>query len=311
MKKLFMTVALVAVLALAGTAVLAGCGSKDADSPDGDAAAEKGTVTIGSKDFTENVILADIYQLALEDKAGLEVKRVELASSAVNTALQNGDIDLYPEYTGTGLLDVLKTTAPSNDPQVVYDTVKDAYKTQFDIIWLDYAQANDGQGVAVTKAISDQYGITTISDLQKNATEIRFVSQGEFIERSDGLPALETVYGPFAFKDKLVIDNALKYETLLKGDGDAVVAYTTEGALTNPELVLLEDDKFAWPPYNIAPVVRASVLEAYPNIADVLNAVNAKIDTPTITGLNAKVDVDGQEADKVAKEFYDSIKDQL
>jgi osmoprotectant transport system substrate-binding protein len=311
MKKLFTAAALTVVLALAGATILVGCDTKGEDGPEGDAPAAKGSVTIGSKDFTESVILADIYQLALEDKAGLEVKRVELASSAVNTALQNGDIDLYPEYTGTGLLDVLKTTAPSNDPQVVYDTVKNAYKEQFDIIWLDYAQANDGQGVAVTKEVSDRYGITTISGLQKNAKDIRFVSQGEFLERSDGLPGLEAVYGPFDFKDSLIIDNALKYETLLNGDGDAVVAYTTEGALTNPAFVLLEDDKLAWPPYNIAPVVRASVLEAYPNIADVLNAVNAKIDTATITGLNAKVDVEGQEADKVAQEFYDSIKNQI
>jgi osmoprotectant transport system substrate-binding protein len=308
MKKLLITTILIAALVVGSVGMLSACGNDDTG---GDKSAEKGSVTVASKDFTDSVILSDRYKLALEDKAGLEVKRVELASSAVNTALQSGDIDLYPEYTGTGLLDVLKITAPSNDSQVVYDTVKDAYKEQFDIIWLDYAQANDGQGVAVTKAVSDKYGITTISDLQKNAKDIRFVSQGEFLERADGLPALEAIYGPFDFKDSLVIDNALKYETLLSGDGDAVVAYTTEGALINPELVLLEDDKLAWPPYNIAPVVRASVLDKYPEIADILNAVNAKIDTQTITGLNAKVDVDGEESDKVAQEFYDSVKDSI
>jgi osmoprotectant transport system substrate-binding protein len=309
MKKLLITAALVAALAIGSVGALSGCGKDDSGS---DAPEAKGSVIIASKDFTESVILADIYKLALEDKAGLEVERVELASSAVNTALQNGDIDLYPEYTGTGLLDVLKTTAPSNDPQVVYDTVKEAYKDQFDIIWLDYAQANDGQGVAISKAVSDKYGITTISDLQKNAKNLRFITQGEFLERSDGLPALEAVYGPFEFKDEpLVIDNSLKYETLLSGKGDAVVAYTTEGALINPELVLLEDDKLAWPPYNIAPVIRASVLEKYPEIADILNAVDAKIDTQIITQLNANVDVGGEEPDKVAQEFYDGVKDSI
>jgi osmoprotectant transport system substrate-binding protein len=131
------------------------------------------------------------------------------------------------------------------------------------------------------------------------------------VERSDGLPALEAVYGKFAFKDSLVIDNALKYEMLLSGDGDAVVAYTTEGMLTNPELVLLADDKLAWPPYNIAPVVRAEVLDAHPDIEGILNAVSATIDTEKITELNALVDVEGQEADKVAKDFYDAIKDKL
>jgi osmoprotectant transport system substrate-binding protein len=175
-------------------------------------------------------------------------------------------------------------------------------------VWLDYAEANDGQGIAVTKKISDEYGITSISDLQRNAANVRFASQGEFDEREDGIPALEAVYGPFDFKSSIVIDNALKYDTLLNGEADAAPAYTSEGQLVNPALVLLEDDKQVWPPYNIAPVARAEILEAYPVIADILNAVDARIDTPTITGLNAEVDVDGEEYEEVAKAFYDSIK---
>jgi osmoprotectant transport system substrate-binding protein len=268
-------------------------------------------VRIGTKDFTENLVLGELYALALEDKGGIPVERkFSLASSAVHTALVDDEIDLYPEYTGTGLLSVLQLPLET-DPQKVYDTVKKAYADQFDLVWLDYAAANDSQGLVVTKTASDDYGIKTISDLQENAGDIGFLSQGEFDEREDGLPALEAVYGPFEWSYSIVIDNALKYTAMKDGEGDAAPAYTTEGYLVDPEFVLLEDDKHVWPPYNIAPVVRADTLAEYPGIADTLNAVNALIDTPTITQLNAQVDIDGKEYAEVAKEYYDSIKDKI
>jgi osmoprotectant transport system substrate-binding protein len=264
-------------------------------------------VRIGSKDFTENLILGEIYALALED-AGIPVKRTpSLASSVVHTALVNNQIDLYPEYTGTGLLSVLQHELVT-DPAQVYAIVKDEYAKKWNLVWLNYAQANDGQGLVVTAAISQQYGIRTITDFQKNAANIRFASQGEFDFREDGIPALVAKYGPLNFKSSRVYDNALKYEVLAQGEADAAPAYTTEGQLATGEFVLLEDDKQVWPPYNIAPVVRKSVLDKYPKIADVLNHVNSKIDTATITALNAEVDVGKLEYEDVAKAFYDKIK---
>ncbi len=265
-------------------------------------------IKIGSKDFTENLLLAEIYALALEDK-GYKVERVfNLASAVVHTTLVSGDIDLYPEYTGTGLLSVLKLPLET-DPQKVYDTVKAEYEKQFNLIWLDYAQANDGQGLVITTKVANEYGIKTISDLQKNADKLRFASQGEFDTREDGIPALTAKYGDFKWKSSKVYDNGLKYEVLKNDEADVAVAYTTEGQLVDSSTyTLLEDDKYVWPPYNIAPVVRKDILDANPDIADVLNAIDAKIDTKTITALNAKVDVDKQEYEEVAKEFYDSIK---
>ncbi|MDR1470574.1 MAG: hypothetical protein LBT00_14935 [Spirochaetaceae bacterium] len=267
----------------------------------------KAAVRIGSKNFTENLILAEVYALALED-AGIKVeRRFDLASSVVHAALVSNEIDLYPEYTGTGLLAVLKLPLIT-DPQAVYDTVKAEYAKQFDVVWLDYAQANDGQGIVVTKKISDAYGIRTITDLQRNAEHIRFASQGEFDEREDGIPGLEKVYGPFKWASSTVYSDALKYQVLAADDADAAPAYTTEGTLIDPAYVLLEDDRYVWPPYNIAPVVRRAVLDQSPQIADALNAVNAKIDTPTITRLNAQVDLDKREYADVAKDFYNAIK---
>lgn len=284
------------------SAVLSGCSSS---SNNGD------TIRVGSKDFTENEIVAEIYSLALEN-AGYKVDRTfDIASSVIHKSITSDEIDLYPEYTGTGLISILGED-PLTDPDAVYKEVKEQYEKKFQITWLDYAKANDGQGIFVSKKASDTYGIKTISDLQKNASEIRFASQGEFDQREDGIPALEKTYGPFNWKSSKVYDNGLKYEVVENGEADAAPAYTTEGMLSETDkFVLLEDDKHVWPPYNLAPIVRDDVLKKHPDIADVLNKVSATLDTETVTKLNAKVDVDKEEYEDVASDYFDSIKDKL
>lgn len=266
-------------------------------------------IRVGSKDFTENEIVAELYALALED-AGYEVERIfDIAGSVIHTSIVSDEIDLYPEYTGTGLISILQLD-PLTDPQEVYDTVKEAYEEQFSLTWLDYAAANDGQGLFISKAASDEYGIKTISDLQANAQNLRFASQGEFDEREDGLPGLEKVYGPFDWKSSKIYDNGLKYSVVENDEADVSPAYTTEGRLSETDkFVLLEDDKQVWPPYNLAPVVRDNILEEYPDIAEALNRVDAALDTATITALNAKVDVDKEESEDVAAEFFASLKE--
>lgn len=279
-------------------ALTVGCGSKGASSD---------KVVIGSKNFTENEIVAEIYALALED-AGIDVERkFDISSSVVHTAIASDEIDLYPEYTGTGLIAVLEED-PITDAQAVYDEVKKQYEDKFKITWLDYSPANDGQGLVIRTAAAEKYNISTISDLQKHATELRFASQGEFDERADGIPALEKVYGPFDWKSSTVYDNSLKYQILEKDEGDVIPASTTEGNLVDDQFTLLEDDKHVWPPYNLAPIVRDEVLKAHPEIEDTLNKISPKITTEEITKLNAKVDVDKESYKDVAKEFYDSIK---
>ena len=285
--------------------------AEDASEDTAEAPAAGGKVRVGSKDFTENEIVAELYALALED-AGYEVERIfDISSSVIHQSIVSNEVDLYPEYTGTGLISILGEE-PLTDADEVYNTVKDKYEEQFSITWLDYAQANDGQGIFISKAASDEYGITTISDLQANAENIRFASQGEFDEREDGIPGLEKVYGEFNWASSKVYDNGLKYEVVESDEADAAPAYTTEGQLSQTDkFVLLDDDKHVWPPYNLAPVVRDEVLEANPSIETILNAVSATLDTPTITALNAQVDVDKEEYEDVAADFYESIKDQI
>ena len=296
-RKLFAVMA-----AIVMTLTLASCGGGGASS-----GADK-KVVIGSKDFTENEIVAEIYALALED-AGFTVERkMNIAGSVVHTSITSKEIDIYPEYTGTGLISILQMDALT-DQDEVYNTVKDEYDKQFNITWLDYAEANDGQGLFVAKRASDEYGIKTISDLQANADKLRFASQGEFDEREDGIPGLTKIYGPFNWKSSKIYDNGLKFEVVESDEADVAPAYTTEGRLTETDkFVLLEDDKHMWPPYNLAPIVRNEVLEQYPEIAGVLNAVSAALDTETVTQLNAKVDIDGEEYEDVALEYWESIK---
>lgn len=302
------TVAVIVCIVM--TVALAACGSKEksAENNGSDGNKKDIVVRVGSKDFTEGLIVSEIYALALED-AGYEVERVfDIAGSVVHTALINDEIDLYPEYTGTGLLSVLRMDMIT-DPDEVYNTVKEEYEKQFQVTWLEYSQASDGQGLAIRTEVAQELGIKTISDLQEHVTELRFASQGDFDEREDGLPALEKIYGAFEWKSSKVYDGGLKYEVLRSDEADVTPAYTTDGQLANKdEFTLLEDDKQVWPPYNLAPVVRDGVLEENPDIADILNKVSAALDTDKLTALNAKVDVDKEEYEDVAEEFYETIK---
>lgn len=266
------------------------------------------TIRAGSKDFTENLVIAEIYALALEDN-GYTVERVSnISSSLIHNSIVNDEIDLYPEYTGTGLLSVLGEDMET-DSEKVYKTVKKEYEEQFNLTWLDYASANDSQGLVIRTEVANSLNIKTISDLQAHASELRFASQGEFDEREDGLPGLEKTYGTFNWQSSKVYDNSLKYSVLENDEADVTPAYTTEGQLVSTDkFTLLEDDKQFWPPYNLAPVVRDNILDDNPDIKTILNNISAKLDTETVTELNAKVDVDGQEYTDVAKEYYDSIK---
>lgn len=281
---------LVVVLML--TALLTACGGGDAP-----------TITVASKDFTEQFILGEMYALLLED-AGFTVNRkLNLGGTPVaQQALLDGEIDLYPEYTGTGLLTVLKLGVMS-DPQAVYDTVKSAYGSQFSLAWLDPAPMNNTQALAMTKSRAAELGITTFSDMAANAEQLVLIGPPEFAEREDGIPGLKRVYGDFAFANFLTVDPGLRYQALLNGEADVVVAFGTDGELAAYDLLSLVDDKGLYPPYQVAPVVRQAVLDANPEIAEALNQVAPLLTDATMQRLNNEVSGNGREPDEVAREF--------
>jgi osmoprotectant transport system substrate-binding protein len=290
--KRFKNLALIICIVMS-TIISGGCSKKD-----------ENVIKIGSKDFTESFILAELYATALEANGYKVERKFNLGGTNVaHAAMLKGDLDIYPEYTGTCLLNVLKQDMKT-DPEEVYNLVKEEYSERFGIVVLDPAKANNTQALAISKAASEKYGIKTISDLQANASEIRFASSGAFEENPDGMPALLKTYGVFNFKKVDFFDNAIKYELIKKDIVDLVVAFGTDGQLVDPSFVVLEDDKSAWPPYNIVPVVREETLLKMPEIEDILNELSALLDNETMRALNAEVDVNMREPADVAKEFY-------
>ncbi|PTQ57490.1 MAG: L-proline glycine betaine binding ABC transporter protein ProX [Candidatus Carbobacillus altaicus] len=275
------------------TVFVSACGSNDTTP----------SVTVGSKNFTESLIVGEMYAQALEN-AGYKVKRkLNLGGTLVaHESLKKGEIDMYPEYTGTGLMNILDLP-PKSDPQEVYDLVAQGYKDKFNLIWLEPTKANDSQGLVTTKKVAEKYNLYKISDLPKLAPELNLAAVPEFEEREDGLKGLNAFYGDMHFKSIKLYDYGMKYRVILNGDADVTVGFTTDGELTNKELVLLEDDGKFWPPYYVAPVIRADVLERDANIGTVLNEVSKLLNDEVMQALNAEVDINQKEYADVARDF--------
>jgi len=261
------------------------------------------TVIVSSKDFTESFILGEMYASVLEN-AGIKVQRkLNLGGTPVAQAgLLSGQIDLYPEYTGTALLTVLKLPQ-NNNPKQVYDAVAQAYKNKFNLVWLKPSPMNSTNVMAVMRAVAQRYGIKTISDLIAHASKLRIVTPPEFLQREDGLPGLKKLYGNFDFKQVVTVDPGLRYKAIASGQADAILAFSTDGELTVMDLVPLKDDRKFYPPYQVAPVVRASVLAAHPAMAGALNALAPKITDETMRRLNYEVNGKQREPADVAQEF--------
>ncbi|HZV76169.1 MAG TPA: glycine betaine ABC transporter substrate-binding protein [Candidatus Babeliales bacterium] len=260
-------------------------------------------IRIGSKNFTESFVIAEIYAQALE-AAGMRVGRLfNLGSTQIAmAAMERGDIDCYPEYTGTALIDVLHL-APIADPQRAYATVARLFESRYGIVWLAPAPMNDSQGLATTRALADRYRIATLSDLARQAPLLRLATIQEFLARPDGLPGLQRVYGGFRFREIRTYDIALKYRALLEGKADVASAFTTDGAIASDALVLMRDDRHFWPAYNVAPVVRRPTLTARPQIAHLLDAVSARLTDRAARSMNAAVENDQADPADVAAAF--------
>ena len=261
-------------------------------------------ITIGSKDFTESKVVMQIWADALE-KNGYSVKtKPNISSSVVYKAIRSKEVDLYPEYTGTITMTYLKKSGVGKSAKQIAAIAKKGMAKK-GLTTLKYAPGNDSQGIAIKTSVAKKYHIYTISDLQRKANKIRFVSQGEFDKRDDGIPGLTKVYGKFNFKSSKVYDSSLKYQILAKGKGDATPASTTEGQLATKKYFALKDNKHFWPAYNLVPLVRTSVLKQHPGMAKVLNEVDKKLTTKELRQLNKKVDVDGEDYKTVAKNWVD------
>jgi osmoprotectant transport system substrate-binding protein len=291
------------------------------------------TVKVGSKDFTEQFILGHMYIKILEDMGIPTEDNTNLGGTQIaQQALVAGDIHLYPEYTGTGLTEVLALTvddalgggsatpvaSPAADAatpvstdasQAVFDTVKAAYLEQFGLVWLERSPANNTQALAVKRSFSEENGVTTISQLAAIAGDLVISAPADFPEREDGLLGLQRVYGSgFADIEVLPVAPGVKYQALQDDQAQVVLAFGTDGQIAGFDLVVLEDDLGLWPPYNVAPVVRQEVLDTYPDVESRFNEVTTSLTNEVLAGLNWRVDGDDKEepADVAASYLTDN-----
>ncbi|MCX7571200.1 glycine/betaine ABC transporter substrate-binding protein [Tumebacillus sp. DT12] len=265
------------------------------------AAGEK--ITVVGKNFTEQDIMAYLVGRLLEEKLDVpvEVKSYLGGTDVAFGAMKSGNADVYVEYTGTGYVNILNKEAAS-DPQQVYDEVKQAFAERYRMDWLEPIGFNNTYALAVSQETAKRYGLKKVSDLRPVAGELVFGTNQEFLDRPDGMPGLTKTYD-LNFKDVKSMDAGLKYTALNSGQVQLIDAYSTDGRLIQNNLVLLEDDKHFFPPYYAAPLVRQDALEQYPDMRDTLNLLAGKIDEQEMAELNAKVDVEKQQAKSVAEEW--------
>jgi osmoprotectant transport system substrate-binding protein len=274
------------------------------------ASQSKGPIVVGSKDFTEQFILGQITVQALRN-AGYQVDdSTNTGGTAVaREALVNGDIDMYWEYTGTAWLTHLKHENAITNSEEAYQKVK-AEDANNGLIWLDMAPFNNTYTLMMKKTDADNEGIQSISDLAKyinNGGDASLCTDQEFYARPDGFKGVEQLYG-FTFSESQVhlMDPGLTYKALKDGQCTTAMGFATDGRIAAFGFVNLKDDKNFFPVYNPAPVVRKEVMDKYPDIADVLNPIAAKLTTATMTDLNKSVDIDGKEPVQAACDFLTS-----
>ena len=258
-------------------------------------------VRVGSKNFTEQFVLAEIYAQALE-AAGIKTeKKLNLGGTLIaHKAMEEKQIDFYPEYTGTMLLAVLKQE-PMTDPKAVYDKVKEAY-AKMGFVVLNQSNLNNGYVMVVRAETAQKYKLETLSDLTKVAKELKIGAGPEFRDRKDGLPGLKAKYD-MVFGEDLQMAIGLRYQALKNDQIQVVNGYSTDGMISALKLKRLRDDKSLWPPYFVVPVIRKEVLDANPKIGEVLNKVSTLLDESTMAQMNLQVDGEKMEPKDVARDF--------
>jgi osmoprotectant transport system permease protein len=287
----------VALLALGLLAFLTG--SPPASGP----GAQPGTVRIGSKNFTEQLVLGEILAQRIEAATDLKVERLfNLGGTMIcHEALVRGEIDLYPEYTGTALTAVLGEPA-ANDADQVLRTVRQHYGTRFGCEWLGPFGFDNTYAITVRSADATRNRWRSISDLEEPSPGLRAGFTAEFMEREDGYPGLRRVYD-LRFRDVRDLDPALMYRAIAESEVDVICAFATDGRIAAYDLTPLSDDREFFPPYQAAAVVRSRVLSDHPELRAALTPLAGALDDRAMQRLNLQVDGEGRTPADVARRF--------
>jgi osmoprotectant transport system permease protein len=256
-------------------------------------------VVVASKPFGESYILAEMFAQLLEAR-GIEVDRrpglgaTEIAFRAIRT----GSADVYPEYTGTGLLAILGEQ-PVADPREVFDRVSREFRRRWNARWLPPLGFENTYAVAVRRATAERYGLATLSDLARAGRSLRAGLTPDFIGRPDGLPGLTRVYG-VRFAEVRALLPAVKYQALAAGEVDVIDGYSTDGLIARYDLVVLRDDKRFFPPYEAAPLVSGELVERRPAAIAALTELSSRLDEATMRRLNQRLEVDREPVGRIA-----------
>jgi osmoprotectant transport system substrate-binding protein len=275
------------LFALVPMLILSACGSSSTTSSGGTPTPSKVPITVGSKLDLEAQLLGEMYVLRLQ-KAGYTVNpKLALGQTpTVFAALKSGAIDLYPEFTATGL-NILGVKSSFN-PQTDYNTVKSGFEQQYHITWLDMAPLNDGYALCTSQAESQKLGVTTLSQLAPKVPQLTLATQ------SDGIPFiddLKSTYGfdTSSFKAEKKVDYAIGFTAVKSGSAQVTECYTTDGSVTTQNFIFLDDDKHGFPEFHPAPIVRDSILQSDPGIKDALNPIAPFLTTQVSIQLQQQV----------------------
>ena len=270
------------------------------------AAEQPGVVRIASKNFTEQEILGELVAQLIERHTTLRVeRRFGLGGTEIcHSGLLSGELDLCVEYTGTGLVNVLRMP-PAGGAGATHRRVAGAYRERFDLEWLPPIGFNNTYAIAVRRSEAQARGWSSIGDLAADAGDLRGGFTPEFMERPDGYPGLRRTYG-FTLGSAADIDPGLMYTAIASGQVDVICAFATDSRIDEHDLVVLDDDLGFFPPYDAAPVARAGLLERHPEIRDALAALAGTIDDAAMRAMNREVDTLGLEPADVAREWIKS-----
>jgi glycine betaine/choline ABC-type transport system substrate-binding protein len=265
-------------------------------------------IVVGSKNFTEQVILGELIAQQIERRTGLEVdRRLNLGGTLIcHQAIVAGQIDIYPEYTGTGLTAILGEQ-PANDPAAVYARVRAAYAQRFDVDWTEPLGFNNTFAIIVRAGDAARFNLKTISD---SAPFTRGWMAGfgyEFLERPDGYRGLVQTYNLQFPSEPRVMDLGLTYRALAGGQVDFIAGNSTDGLIDSLGLVVLEDDQRYFPPYDAAPLIRREIAQAHPAVVEALRELGGKISETDMRRLNYAVDGERRDVTAVAAEFLATI----
>ncbi len=309
MRKLYVLLAVAAMLAL----LLTGCGEPE-ETPGTTA---KGPITVGSKVDTEGPILAQMIILMLRhNNFTVNDRSFTGQTPIVRSAIINGELDIYPEYTGNGAFFFNLADSPVwQELEVGYQKVKELDKATNNIVWLRPAPANNTWAIAIPKTLADSANLKTLDDLAayiNSGGVFKLAASEEFLTSSVALPAFQAAYGFTLRPDQQVVvslgGTAATEKAAAAGTSgvNAAMAFGTDGGLTALGLVVLEDNRVVQPFYAPAPTVRGDVFDKYPELATILDPVFATLDLATLRTLNAKVQFEGRDASAVAQEYLKS-----